>query len=369
MSAEMPIGTRLDAGTITATGDAALLRAPRLNRHTFWCGQSGSGKTYALGVLLEQVLLHTRLPIVVLDPNSDFVQLGSVRDDAPPESAAALAQRDIRVLHSAPPRDGEGDRLRVRFLDMEVRSRAAVLQMDPVRDAQDFNAVLRAEADLLNHLDRPLVEWLRESGDPSRDRIAMLLENLGISEWDLWAYGERDVTDVINDRADATVVDLGRFASAEQMRTAALAVLDRLWAQREERVGRLVVIDEAHNLCSPDAATPLERLLAERIIQIAAEGRKYGIWLLLSTQRPSKLHPTVISQCDNLALMKMSSARDLAELAQIFGFAPQDLLEQAPSFTQGQALFAGGFSPEAQLVQMGARLTREGGSDVPIELR
>jgi DNA helicase HerA-like ATPase len=197
----------------------------------------------------------------------------------------------------------------------------------------------------------------------------MLLENLGISEWDLWAYGERDVTDVINDRADATVVDLGRFASAEQMRTAALAVLDRLWAQREERVGRLVVIDEAHNLCSPDAATPLERLLAERIIQIAAEGRKYGIWLLLSTQRPSKLHPNVISQCDNLALMKMSSARDLAELAQIFGFAPQDLLEQAPSFTQGQALFAGGFSPEAQLVQMGARLTREGGSDVPIELR
>ena len=32
----------------------------RLNRHTFWCGQSGSGKTYALGVALEQILLRTR---------------------------------------------------------------------------------------------------------------------------------------------------------------------------------------------------------------------------------------------------------------------------------------------------------------------
>ncbi|WP_449282075.1 ATP-binding protein [Leucobacter sp.] len=372
MSAEMPIGTRLEAADddrLAATGDAALLRAPRLNRHTFWCGQSGSGKTYALGVLLEQVLLRTRLPVVVLDPNSDFVHLGGVRDDAPAAETAELSRRDVRVLHSAPPRDGDGDRLRVRFVDLDVRSRAAVLQMDPVRDARDFNAVLRVEADLLNHLDRPLVEWLRENGDPSRDRIATLLENLGISEWDLWAYGERDVTDVIDERPDATVVDLGRFASAEEMRTAALAVLDHLWARREERVGRLVVIDEAHNLCSPDAATPLERLLAERIIQIAAEGRKYGIWLLLSTQRPSKLHPNVISQCDNLALMKMSSTRDLAELAQIFGFAPQHLLERAASFAQGQALFAGGFSPEPQLVQMGARLTREGGSDVPIELR
>ena len=48
----------------------------RLNRHTFWCGQSGSGKTYALGVLLERVLLTTRLPMVVFDPNSDFVRLG-----------------------------------------------------------------------------------------------------------------------------------------------------------------------------------------------------------------------------------------------------------------------------------------------------
>ena len=51
----------------------------RLNRHTFWCGQSGSGKTYALGVLLERILLTTRLPMVVFDPNSDFVR--SRRDD------------------------------------------------------------------------------------------------------------------------------------------------------------------------------------------------------------------------------------------------------------------------------------------------
>ncbi|HWD63162.1 MAG TPA: ATP-binding protein, partial [Humibacter sp.] len=131
----------------------------------------------------------------------------------------------------------------------------------------------------------------------------------------------------------------------------------------------LVVIDEAHNLCSPDAATPLERLLTKRIVQIAAEGRKYGIWLLLSTQRPSKLHPNALSQCDNLALMKMSSTRDLEELAQVFGYAPTDLLERSPQFTQGQVLFAGGFAPEPQIVQMGARLTREGGSDVAIPLR
>ncbi|WP_114853996.1 ATP-binding protein [Brachybacterium sp. YJGR34] len=360
MNAEMPIGTHLE------TSETAYLRAPKLNRHTFWCGQSGSGKTYALGVVLEQVLLHTHLPLVILDPNSDFVHLDSPQDSASEEAAAQLASRDVRILRPSSP----GDRhLQVRFVDMDIRSRAAVLQLDPVLDAEEYNAMLRVGAEYTFGDDRGLATWLENHEDPLLRRLALRLQNLGVLEWDMWAWGGRDATDVINELPDATVVDLGGFDSAAQLQASALAVLDRLWAQRHERTGRLVVIDEAHNLAAPDAGTPLARALTERIVQIAAEGRKYGIWLLLSTQRPSKLHPNVISQCDNLALMKMSSTRDLDELGQIFGFAPSELLERSPRFTQGQALFAGGFASEPQLVQMGERLTREGGSDVPIGLR
>ncbi len=376
MSGRLPIGRRY------GSDEPAHLLAPRLNRHTFWCGQSGSGKTYALGVLLEQVLLHTRLPVVVLDPNADFVRLGELRDDAAGTAAAELASRDIVVARST---DGAGDRLRVRFLDMDLRSRAAVMQIDPIADPEDFNAMLRAEEKLRGAMNviglipgagavapglrGSLVPWLRAQDDPAFARLALRLENLGVADWDLWAFGDTAITDVIDERHDATVVDLAGFDTAAQSRAAALAVLDHLWARRFDRVGRLIVIDEAHNLCPPDPATPVQRLLTERIVQIAAEGRKYGLWLLMSTQRPSKVHPNALSQCDNLGLMKMSSPRDLAELGAVFGYAPQELLAQATGFAQGQVLFAGGFAGEPGLVQVGARLTREGGSDVPIELR
>ena len=50
------------------------------NRHTFLCGQSGSGKTCSLGVILEQLLTDTDLRLVILDPNSDFVHLGELGD-------------------------------------------------------------------------------------------------------------------------------------------------------------------------------------------------------------------------------------------------------------------------------------------------
>lgn len=361
---ELPVGTRLEPDSESEA--SATVLAHRLNRHTFWCGQSGSGKTYALGVLLEQVLLHTRLPLVVLDPNSDFVRLDETRADAPAEPAAELASRDIRILRSAA---DQGEQLQVRFLGMPVRSRAAVLQMDPVHDAEDYNAMLRIEAEVQVGLRGQLVQWLRSREDPARHRLAVRLENLGVSNWDLWAWGGPDVTDVIDARPDATVVDLGGFATPGEPKAAALAVLDHLWERREDRVGRIIVIDEAHNLCRPDPATPVEQLLTERIVQIAAEGRKYGLWLLLSTQRPSKVHPDALSQCDNLTLMRMSSPRDLAELGEVFGFAPETLLLRAPQFTQGQSLMAGGFVPRPQVVQMGARLTAEGGSDVPVLLR
>lgn len=358
MASDLTIGTHLDSDS------PALLRAARLNRHTFWVGQSGSGKTYALGVLLEQILLHTALPLVVLDPNSDFVHLGSTLPTAEPGAAEQLGARDIRVRGA---RGSSG--LHARFIDMPLRSRAAVVGVDPVRDAEEYNAMLRFEDQMHLVAQGNLVPFLRETGEPTLHRLAMRLENLGVADWDLWSWGAASVTDDIDEKPDATVLDLGGFPTQAESRTAALAVLDHLWERREERVGRLIVIDEAHNLCNPDPATPVEALLTERIVQIAAEGRKYGLWLLLSTQRPSKVHPNALSQCDNLALMRMSSPRDLAELGDVFGFAPTELVHRSPSFAQGQALFAGGFIEQPRLVQMGARLTREGGSDVRVPLR
>lgn len=360
MANELPIGTE------RSSGEPVRLLATKLNRHTFWCGQSGSGKTYALGVLLEQVLLHTRLPIVVLDPNSDFVRIAETRDDAPTAPTDELGRRDIRVLRSA---GEESERIRVRFLGMSVAARAAALKIDPILDAEDYNVLLRLEKNLQANLRGHLVEWLRTHKDPARDRLALRLENLGIPELELWAWGGRDVNDVIDEKADATVIDIGGFSSVLEPKLTALAVLDHLWERRAEREPRLIVIDEAHNLCSPEPDSEVDVLLTERIVQIAAEGRKYGLWLLLSTQRPSKVHPNALSQCDNLALMKMSSRADLAELARVLGYAPDDLISQATTFQQGQALFAGGFIAEPRLVQVGDRLTHEGGQDVPIELR
>ena len=75
--ASLPVGELALAPGVPFELDAA-----GFGRHTFLCGQSGSGKTYSLGVLLERLLMETSLRVVVLDPNSDYVRLGEPRAGA-----------------------------------------------------------------------------------------------------------------------------------------------------------------------------------------------------------------------------------------------------------------------------------------------
>ncbi|WP_336083090.1 ATP-binding protein [Nocardia sp. SSK8] len=358
-------GARLEIGVnLTPPGGPARLLPTRFNRHTFWCGQSGSGKTYALGVVLEQLIAHTALPVVIFDPNSDFVHLGEVDPRTGGATAEALRHRDIRVL-----RPHKGALLRARFTEIPLPSKAAILRIDPIADREEFNELIHLSTVLAAAELDDILPHLRSSESLAQQRLGMRIENLGLLEWEVWARKQRAVTEVVAERPDATVLDLGGFSTPEQQLVVALALLEELWARREERRPVLLVIDEAHTLASPRLDSPIARAVRERLIQIAAEGRKFGLWLLLSTQRPSKVHPGILSQCDNLALMKMSSPVDLAELGTYFGYAPAALLERSPWFRQGEALFAGGFTPAPALVAMNARITREGGRDVEVPLR
>jgi DNA helicase HerA-like ATPase len=72
----------------------------------------------------------------------------------------------------------------------------------------------------------------------------------------------------------------------------------------------LIVIDEAHSVCPQQPTHELMALATEGAIRIAREGRKFGLYLLLATQRPDKLHINVLSECDNLVLMRMNSAAE-----------------------------------------------------------
>lgn len=369
LAADRPKGATLRLGQATlAPGVEVRLDASGFGRHTFLCGQSGSGKSYAMGLLLEQLLLETDLPIVVLDPNSDATRLTELlpgTDAATAERWAAIAPR-IAVRRVG----GAGDeRLRLRFFDLDGPTQQAVVGLDPLRDREEYGLlhdILEAEAGGTSLADLTA----RLADEPRLRPLALRLRNLGVLDWTIWSREEGDrglLEELESGDERCLVVDLGSIPTPGERAVVSAAVLADLWRRRADRRPVLVVIDEAHNVCPPDPADPVTAIATERGIQIAGEGRKFGLHLVVATQRPLKVHENVLSQCDNLVLMRMNSAGDLARLAELFSFVPPALLGRATSFGLGQALVAGRISPHPMLVTTGGRIAQEGGGDVPAD--
>jgi DNA helicase HerA-like ATPase len=84
----------------------------------------------------------------------------------------------------------------------------------------------------------------------------------------------------------------------------------------------------------------------------------------VSTQRPQKIHENVLTQCENLVLMRLNAAADVGFAQSAFSFVPPELVALAASFRQGEALVAGGIASHAALMRFGARVAQEGGADV-----
>ena len=165
-------------------GVPCLADASGFNRHTFLCGQSGSGKTYSLGVILERLLIETDLRMVVLDPNSDFVRLGIARDGGDPVLAERYEKAAQAVaVYSA---DAPGERrLRLHAAEIDPATQAALLRLDPIADREEYAAL----AELLATGDPLRLVGLAESDRPEVRRLGLRIRNLDIDRFSVWAPG------------------------------------------------------------------------------------------------------------------------------------------------------------------------------------
>lgn len=379
--AELDGSAAMELGVCThSPGVPAEVRARGFNRHTLLCGQSGSGKTFATGVLLEQLLLHTALPFVVLDPNSDHVHLAELRpfDDhnrtrrtplarSAYDRLAARYRRAAAGVRVASTRPGDVP-LKVRFSHLTIDEQALCLHLEPIRDSEEYNLVVHLVAELSSR-EYTVADLLaaanRTAGETGR-RLAQRIENLRVADWSIWAANDEAAIGDTPFDLRAMVIDTGSLEDPRERAVAALVLFGRL-QRRDARSPLLVVIDEAHNVCPPQSDDALAEAVTGHVVWAAGEGRKYGSFLLLATQRPQKLHPNVVSQCENVVLMRVNSRSDRDYLATLFSQVPEDLVQESATFRLGEALVAGPCAPTPTMVTIGGRLSLEGGDDLPTD--
>jgi len=134
------------------------------------------------------------------------------------------------------------------------------------------------------------------------------------------------------------------------------ALLGRLmleFVQRVEKAGTykgadvrgkfpvVLVLEEAHNYIPEKLPLDKESVSKEVFERIAREGRKYGLSLVVSSQRPSELSRTVLSQCNSFITHRIQNPEDQNYVSKLLPSVSHDLLKQLPILKQGVALVFG----------------------------
>lgn len=150
-----------------------------------------------------------------------------------------------------------------------------------------------------------------------------------------WIGGEKPIT-VLD------VSGLPPEVSGAVVGTMLRLIYDALfWAMELPVGGRqqplLVVLDEAHRFLPHEGDSPAHRVAS----RIAKEGRKYGVGLMVVTQRPSDIDPGVLSQCGTMIALRVTNGKDRSAVASTIPDDLGDLTELLPSLRTGEALVLG----------------------------
>ena len=116
----------------------------------------------------------------------------------------------------------------------------------------------------------------------------------------------------------------------------------QFWTDRNKRKPMALVCDEAHMyLSNKEGKNPVEQRAIENFEKIAKEGRKYGVALLIVSQRPSDVSTTILSQCNNIVALRLTNGDDQATVRKLMPESLEGLMDTLPILDIGEALVVG----------------------------
>ena len=147
-------------------------------------------------------------------------------------------------------------------------------------------------------------------------------------------------------RKNAQIIILDMNEAPDEVVEVASAVIARMIFERMRRAeprNRFpvnFVLEEAHRYVAE--RTSRYAIDASQIFErIAKEGRKYGVLLIVASQRPSELSKTVLSQCSNFVVHRIQNPDDLIHIRQMTPFISESVLKRLPSLPRQHALIFG----------------------------
>ncbi len=365
-----------------------------VSRHLAILAVTGGGKSNAVSVILEEIAKKNGTALVI-DVHGEYIdaQFRNSRGEV------VTNPIDVRIdLASMPP----GDIAAMCGIDFDRSSRQYYVMMELVKCVKEN----RRRAAILDVMDSdPFSDDLPANPsfmDDLIDTLRALIEARRSKEEDVEAPCEfyrttkpdeligtyirlvnlRDkIGDRVQDNATPIVELVGRYGEGKinvlDLRGLDYEAMDvivshvllsflkerKRWVQEGEghlRVPVLVVVEEAHIFAPKGVSTKTKYALSK----VAREARKFGLGVVLVSQRPKGLDENVLSQMNNWIILRIVEPEDQKHVQRASETLSSDLLQYLPALNPGEAILLGPFVRVPLLVKFRLSQARRGGHDI-----
>jgi hypothetical protein len=357
-------------GKLLHTDVDVVLHPSRLvQNHVSIIAKSGSGKSYACGVLTEELHKHS-IPVVILDLHGEYRSMLSPnldRDDYDRMNRFGVSPSglgdSVNEFHISTYEGSQGTPL---GLDIRSLSAEDLLDLMGIKNlgagsSVMYNAYHKAKDILGDELElSDIIASVQADPNPAKWNILNGLEHL--YRMPVFRNPPVPLGQIVS-KGRVSVIELGG-SPLDVQQAGVAALLIRLFKARKEGVipPFMLVVEEAHNFCPQTGPAITSKVLRT----VASEGRKFGMGLTVVSQRPAKVDKNVLSQCGTQVILKVTNPNDLkAVISSVEGLTTR-MAEEVQRLPVAVAIVVGGSLSEPILVEIRTRMTKHGGGAVDI---
>lgn len=356
-------------------------------RHAVIVGSTGSGKSWCVARLIEQVTTLPSANALVFDIHGEYKNLAKEIDSIEYLKIAGpsdnnndtsiflpywLLTYEEMIAMMLDRSDSNAPNQARAFFDAVITAKRKNLETEKKEDVLNnftidspvpyqINQVLNE----LNELDEQMISGARagsEKQGPLFGKLTRFIQRLTTKigdrrlnflfnknaelqkyEW-FWNFSQKllgyekncrgvkiiDFSEVPSDILPLIIGLVGRIVFSIQQ-----------WTKEEERHPIALFCDEAHLYISEKPTSSIDQSALNSFERIAKEGRKYGVGLVVVSQRPADVNRTVLSQSSNYVAMRLTNAEDQSVIKRLFPDSLGDFAELLPILDIGEALIVG----------------------------
>ncbi len=364
-------GNEMSIGMLEGTNIKVQLSVNSLvQKHCSILAKTGSGKSYTASVLLEE-LLEEKVPLLIIDPHSEYSSLKSAGEGTSDDFARFGVKpkgygSNIKVYTPAnltinPSAD---ELFRLNGMNLTVKDLTSIFpeNFSTTHTGILYEAIQKIRAEMETYTIDDIIFEVRNDKSKAKWNVINVLEQ--IRETGILSPNPTSIEGLFQ-KGKAAVIDFKGVSPDMQSMIVARLCTSLFEARKLDKIPPgMLVIEEAHNY-APEKG--FSKTTSTDILRtIASEGRKFGLGMMVISQRPARIDKNVLSQCGTQVIMKVTNPNDLKAISKglegVTSYVEEELMRLPP----GVAMLVSNEIERPVLVDIRIRKSKHGGESVNV---